>query len=249
MKNYIIGIGGLKNSGKDTVASMINYIFAKGVTAANYQDWYLRRMAYDDKYNDRIIHFADSLKDILSIIYNIPRSAFEDRKYKDEYWYCFETNSFIEDKLVHNNGYNIIDIGILSDNNSIKDILTTYDGISNIIKLRTLMQYFGTDVCRNKLSDNIWIRSAMGKIVDKAYARRVCIVPDVRFSNEADAIRNTNDFSTGKVLLINRNINDNNDKHDSEQLNFTADYVIDNNSTLFNLFYKVTNVISNIIKL
>ena len=50
MKNYIIGIAGQKNSGKDTLASMINYIFSAGVTRANYSDWITKRITYDNKY-------------------------------------------------------------------------------------------------------------------------------------------------------------------------------------------------------
>ena len=71
MKKFIIGIAGAKNSGKDTVASMINYIFAVGVTRASYAEYLIKRTSIDNTYKDRIVHFADGLKDILSNLYNI----------------------------------------------------------------------------------------------------------------------------------------------------------------------------------
>ena len=73
MKNYVIGIAGQKHSGKDTVASMINYIFAIGISRVSYSDYLIRKASIEYTYKDRIVHFADGLKDVLSIIYNIPR--------------------------------------------------------------------------------------------------------------------------------------------------------------------------------
>ena len=54
MKKFIIGIAGAKNSGKDTVASMINYIFAVGVTRASYAEYLIKRTSIDNTYKDRI---------------------------------------------------------------------------------------------------------------------------------------------------------------------------------------------------
>ena len=246
MKNYIIGIAGHKDSGKDITASMINYIFAVGVTKAKYMEWRTKRESFDITYADRIFHFADPLKDILSILYNIPRSCFDSRKYKDEYWYCFETNSFLDTKTVSGPGYNIISFTNLDNHNTIKDVLTTHDKMSNVIKLRTLMQYFGTDICREQLSNDIWIRCGMSKIVDKAISRRICIVPDVRFANEANAIKHMDSSLYGGIIMLKRNNNDNSE-HSSEIIDFTADYKIDNNGTIMNLFYGVLDIVSKIL--
>lgn len=246
MKNYIIGIAGTKNSGKDTIASMINYIFAVGVTKANYEMWTTRRIVYDNTNSDRIIHFADPLKDVLSIIYNIPRKYFDDRKYKDEYWYCFNTNKFIENANYKSGKYfELIKLDRLKSF-SISDILSQYNHKLVCIKLRTLMQYFGTDICRKYLTDVIWIKAALSKIVDKANARRLCIVPDIRFANEANAITIHNQSLYGGVIKVNR---DNNDdyKHSSEIINFTVDFEINNNGTLMQLFYKVLEICQTLI--
>lgn len=58
---------------------MINYIFVTGITRSNYADYVIRRKSIDISHKDRIIHFADSMKDAMSIIFSIPRSAFDDR--------------------------------------------------------------------------------------------------------------------------------------------------------------------------
>ena len=100
MKECIIGIAGHKNSGKDTVASMINYIFVTGITRSNYADYVIRRKSIDISHKDRIIHFADSMKDAMSIIFSIPRSAFDDRVKKDnEYWDYFMGDQLPEEQL------------------------------------------------------------------------------------------------------------------------------------------------------
>lgn len=247
MKNFVIGIAGVKNSGKDTVASMINYIFAAGVSKAKYQDWVIKQAIYDNNYKDRIIHFADPLKDILSILYNIPREYFDDRKYKDELWYCLNTNTFIKNANQRpGNEVAIIHIYTLKSFS-----LNTYLRFNNdklvCIKLRTLLQYFGTEVCRNKLDNNIWVKCAISKIVDKAESRRLCIVPDVRFANEADALRISNDSLYGGVIEVKRNHIENTDNHDSEIIDFAVDDVIENNGTKMTLFYRVLSCVEHII--
>lgn len=249
MKSYIIGLAGNKNSGKDTVASMINYIFAVGITKATYSEWILKRVSYDETYKDRIIHFADSLKTCLSIIYNIPLEYFYNQVYKDEMYYCFNSGKFLDKNIViqHPNDFNIITNDVLK-HSSLKDEFETYDELRPVITIRTLMQYFGTDVCRENLGHDIWIKSALGKIVDVARRRRLCIVPDVRFTNESAAIHKRNAFLYGVSIRINRPTSNNNrDYHDSEIIAFSTDYSINNDGTLANLFYKTLEICQKIL--
>ena len=250
MKSYIIGLAGNKNCGKDTVASMINYIFAVGVTKAKYSDWVLKRASYDETYKDRIVHFADNLKDCLSIIYGIPRRYFDDRQYKDEMYYSFATGKFVAKQSVeqYKQHYNIITNEVLK-HSSLKDEFETYNELHHVITLRTLMQYFGTEVCRYNLGHNVWIKSAIGKIADVAISRRLCIVPDVRFTNEVAAIHKDNPSLYGRVVRINRNIDNTgkHDYHDSEIIAFSTDYSINNNGTISELFFNVLDICQKII--
>lgn len=250
MKSYIIGLAGNKGCGKDTVASMINYIFAVGITKAKYSDWILKRTSYDETYKDRIVHFADNLKDCLSIIYNIPRCAFDDRTMKDEMYYSFSTGRFVNKQTViqHPNDYNVITNEVLK-HSSLKNEFETYDELHHVITIRTLMQYFGTEVCRNNLGRDIWVKSGISKIVEVAANRRLCVVPDVRFTNEAAAIHRDAPSLYGRVVRITRNTDNTGeyDYHDSEIIAFSTDYSITNNDNLAGLFFKVLDVCQKII--
>jgi hypothetical protein len=246
MKQYVIGIAGCANSGKDTIASMINYIFVDGITQASYQRYVVRRVSIDGTFRDRIVHFADTVKDVLSCMYNIPRSYFDDRVYKDEYWYNLTKGEFIKQPVVIGPGYNVINIEHLSDDWSLHDILKTYDELDNVIKLRTLMQYFGTNICRDKMGDDIWVNATMRRAVDVANARRLCIIPDVRFDNEASAIRKLDDSLYGGVIKISRQ-SDTTATHESEVIDFACNYEIYNDGTLMQLFYKVLDICQQIV--
>lgn len=242
MKNIIIGIAGQLNSGKDTVASMINYIHQQGVTKASYRDWQMSQSYYDTNFKHKIIHFADPLKDCLSIIYNIPREYFDDRIKKDEEYYLLNERVFIN-KESFKDKYHEITIEDLKEH-SLNELL--YDTINNIgIKIRTLMQYYGTEICRNHLDQQIWIKSVMGKAANIADRYGLCIIPDVRFNNEADSIMNCSLY--GGVIKINRD-NCVQTNHSSEIMDIPYDIELDNNGTKMQLFYKTIEVYKKLIK-
>lgn len=257
MKNFIIGIAGAKNSGKDTIASMINYIFAVGIASANYANYIIRKSNTDNINSDRIVHFADNMKDIMSIIFGIPRDAFDDRTTKDKKYWDYLNKRFVSftNVMKDKNSFIINNTDELLYPNTLSEIIrTAIKEDKNIyIKVRTLMQYFGTNICRYFLDEDIWIRSAMIKITNIAIARKLCIIPDIRFANEAKAIRVDNASLYGGVIKVNRDNNDNNDnngnnsnndnsEHSSEIIDFITDFEIDNNGTLMQLFYKVLEI-------
>lgn len=249
MKSFIIGIAGAKNSGKDTIASMINYIFAVGTTRATYNGYLIQKVKIDNIHADRIVHFADNMKDIMSIIFGIPRAAFDDRQKKDnDYWdYFNKTFVSFADVIRDNDSLVIHSTNELYGNplsEMIKIAIKEHKRL--YIKVRTLMQYFGTDICRYLLDKDIWIRSTMVKIVNVAAARRLCIVPDVRFANEAKAIQSVSEPLYGGIIKVNRNNNENYE-HSSEIIDFTVDFEIDNDGTLIQLFYKVLKICQTLV--
>lgn len=240
MKNVIIGIGGKTNSGKDTVASMMNYIFGVGITNAKFSEWLMKRDAYDRTYKKNIVHFADTLKDAVSIIFSIDRNKLDDRYYKDEIWYCLTEKRFIKPEHVDNLRYRTVSTPELSAS-SFYEVNTKGNKIP-LIKIRSLLQYFGTDVCRNLFFDNIWVNSTMTKAANIAELYGHCLIPDVRFENEGKAIQFNP--STGEVVLVWRDV-EQQDEHESEKLYFDATYTIENDGKLFDLFYKVIMFIQN----
>lgn len=247
MRSYIIGIAGELNSGKDTLASMINYIFAVGITKANFQDWLINKVKWDETNKDRITHFADPLKDCLSIMYNIPREYFDDRVKKDKEWFIINENRFINEDQSNSAKYAKITMEVLHFNDTLSNVIShiLYGGYQPIIKLRTLMQYFGTEIGRETLQDDLWIRSTMNRAAGIADHRRVCLIPDIRFTNELDAIR-TNSLYGGDIEIT-RNQSGSH-KHASETIDFTCKYLVNNSGTKTQTFYQAINIVSNIIK-
>ena len=250
MKSFIIGIAGAKNSGKDTIASMINYIFAVGITRATYGDYLIKKVKIDNTNADRVVHFDDNMKDAMSIIFGIPRCTFNDRQKKDNAYWDYFNKTFVSfaDVIRDNDAFVIHDTDELYYTKPLSEMIKSAmeEHRHLYIKIRTLMQYFGTDICRYFLDEDIWIRSTMVKVANIAAARRLCIIPDVRFANEADAIRFVSSPLYGEVIKVNRN-NDDNSKHSSEIMNFNTDFEIDNNSNLLILFYKVLEICQKII--
>lgn len=237
-KVTIVGIKGFKGSGKDTVASMISYILHDGIMKASYDTWLLYHKNDFIENDEIIIHFADKLKDDISEFCGIDRKLLDRQKIKENYYYNFKT-------------------GIVSTN--IKDIdcvintVLEYDNLSTLlllnnnnvsIKIRALLQYYGTNVIRNHFWHEAFIRYTMNKAFDIRNSKGQCIIADARFDNdECKAIRDCG----GMIIRVDRKSNnDNHDSHESEQITINKDdYVIDNTGTLVGLFYKVLKFVTD----
>lgn len=232
-KVTIVGIKGFKGSGKDTVASMISYILHDGIMKASYDTWLLYHKNGFVENDEIIIHFADKLKDDISEFCGIDRKLLDRQEIKENYYYNFKT-------------------GIVSTN--IKDIdcvintVLEYDNLSTLlllnnnvsIKIRVLLQYYGTNVIRNHFWHEAFIRYTMNKAFDIKNSKGQCIIADARFEDECMAIK----YYGGKIIRVDRKVN--NDNHESEQIKISQDdYVIDNTGTLVGLFYKVLKFVTD----
>lgn len=232
-KVTIVGIKGFKGSGKDTVASMISYILHDGIMKANYDTWLLYHKNDFIENDEIIIHFADKLKDDISEFCGIDRKLLDRQEIKENYYYNFKT-------------------GIVSTN--IKDIdyvintVLEYDNLSTLlllnnnvsIKIRTLLQYYGTNVIRNHFWHNAFVHYTINKAFDTRNKLGQCIIADARFDNECNVIK----VCGGKIIRVDRRVN--NDNHESEQIKISQDdYVIDNTGTLVGLFYKVLKFVTD----
>lgn len=232
-KVTIVGIKGFKGSGKDTVASMISYILHDGIMKASYDTWLLYHKNGFVENDEIIIHFADKLKDDIAAFCGIDRKLLDRQDIKENYYYNFNT-------------------GIVSTN--IKDIdcvintVLEYDNLSTLlllnnnvsIKIRALLQYYGTNVIRNHFWHEAFIRYTMNKAFDIKNSKGQCIIADARFEDECMAIK----YYGGKIIRVDRRVN--NDNHESEQIKISQDdYVIDNTGTLVGLFYKVLKFVTD----
>lgn len=93
-------------------------------------------------------------------------------------------------------------------------------------EIRRLLQVFGTDVGRRMFGENVWIDMAFKDIKPDENV----VIADVRFPNEADAIKQRG----GKVIRVNRHNHSAVNRHKSEIAmdNYMFDHAIYNDGTL-----------------
>lgn len=227
----IIGIAGNINSGKDTVASILNYIFTVGKHKAKYSEWLIKRLVFDQSYSSSITHFADTIKDNLSNIFSIPRHLLDSRKHKDELWFDPHTGKFIEEKYLSNE---IIKYTLDNPIELLQDEHT-------VVKLRTLIQLYAEHI-KLLFGENIWINNTLINARENNYNFKYCLIPDVRFQKEIDAIWKFN----GIVIEVKRPNEEIKSNHCSENNILSCNYTIENNGTLQELFYKVLAIYERI---
>lgn len=232
-KVTIVGIKGFKGSGKDTVASMISYILHDGIMKASYDTWLLYHKNDFIENDEIIIHFADKLKDDISEFCGIDRKLLNRQDIKEENYYNFKTG--IVSTNIKDANY-IIDYILECDN--LSTLLILDNNVS--IKIRVLLQYYGTNVIRNHFWHDAFINYTINKAFDIRNKLGQCIIADARFDNECNAIKECG----GKIIRVDRRVN--NDNHESEQIKISQDdYVIDNTGTLVGLFYKVLKFVTD----
>jgi hypothetical protein len=142
---------------------------------------------------------------------------------------------------------------------------------SNRLKMditpRWVLQYWGTDVCRNHFHNDIWVASVEHRLLN---SKEDIVITDCRFSNEVAAIKNAG----GVAIRVQRGLNpewydsaiaynrgpngnsswalskmklDNMKIHASEysSVGLKYDHVIENNGTIDSLHEKIKNLINN----
>jgi hypothetical protein len=104
---------------------------------------------------------------------------------------------------------------------------------------RWILQHWGTDdLCRAHFHDDIWIASLENKF--RSFDADV-VISDCRFPNEVAMIKQLN----GKIINVTRNTEFKTSSHISENalLGIEYDHIIDNNSTLDELYVKIRNLL------
>lgn len=193
----ILGISGHKQSGKDTVAKIIQYLTTGGdKTYTNIQGFL---EYYDDskspnapKFPWQIKMFAGKVKDIVCLLINCTREQLENGEFKEtplgEEWRVYEvTTRNPENQIKHLVAFK-------------EDIPKNYKLVEDyLLTPRKLLQLIGTECGRNIIHPNIWVTSLMqdyDTVLDN------WIITDVRFKNEAEAIR----AKGGLLFRIDRDI-------------------------------------------
>ena len=261
MKTNLIGISGKIGSGKDTVGKVlqmlnqgidsdkqiIDYINGANITGFDYQ----------------IKKYADKLKDIVCLLIGCTREQLEDREFKEkelgeEWWYY--------GAYQHGSHYDILES--IHINKKDAEYILEYSHMNRIelIKLtpRKLLQLLGTDCGRQIIHPNIWINALFadynyipgnryhgdGGIKEPNRFFLNWIITDVRFPNEAQAIKERG----GIVIRVNRDSEQalidkgihipkhlRTKEHPSETAldDYEFDHVIENNGSIEELVEKV----------
>lgn len=261
----IIGISGKSQTGKDTIGSIIQYLITKKEVGYTTPDCSIDFYGFlDNKHNKvaswQIKKFADGVKDIVCMLTGCTRSELEDNEFKSQplsdnwlRWYIYVPNApaFTNSKRRITTYYATKDEAV----EALCKIKSTVQGakIANSLPTyRQLLQEVGTDAIRNVIHPNAWINAVMkdykGKLIyDEATVKTLIepnwIITDVRFPNEAQAIRNV----AGKIIKVIKNRTDNSD-HESERsvLYVEADYTIVNNGTIDDLIKAVKDVLNHL---
>jgi hypothetical protein len=161
----IIGINGRIGHGKDYVGKMIKYLTLQDLDKfPNYKfEEYIKDFTINE--NDwEIRKFAKALKEVASILTGIPVDDFEKEEVKSSYL-GKEWNKVAID---------IDEFGKTERHNDVTIHMT----------VREFLQRLGTDAIRNSVHQNAWVNALMSK-----YDSSNWIITDVRFHNEADAIK------------------------------------------------------------
>lgn len=226
----IIAISGLKNSGKDTAADMLQYLLNSPKFMQNY--WCFKHLRFLKRHGNiyKIKSFAYPLKKMLSALLGVPMCKFNDREFKEHYYISFPELKIYKERYVPKTK-------ILSDNKFSKMAKNLDPTITDyFLSIRQLMQFFGTNVMRTYFGDGLWTYATLN------FGNT--IISDLRFQIEMKIVKQ----NKGKVIYIQRDCCVPG-QHASEQEVIEMkekgryDYIVDNNGTLKDLFYKLKELL------
>jgi len=180
----IISIAGKARAGKDTCANLLV-----------------------KKFGFKKMNLADPLKTICSKSFDLPINVFYDDDLKDK---NFDAPLRITSQHVYNIINNLTERGFEIDSQKELAFFNACVG-RDIVSPRVLLQFIGTDVCREIVSPDIWLKVFIDDC-NSTDGNIVCA--DARFPNERDAIKKTGGLS---LLVIRPNFEIKTD-HVSENL-------------------------------
>jgi hypothetical protein len=210
----LIGVHGVINSGKDTVGEMLQMSsIDKRLTISDFIADKEHSYYYGRNHSNWQIHrFADNLKDMVCLLLGVSRNVMEDREFKDKPL----------------EGWNVTP--------------------------RYLMQSLGTEWGRKLIHPDLWVNALFNRYEHAGHDSNHCsggverhkttclpkwIIPDVRFPNEAQAIKDRD----GVIInIIRPDIAKTNHSSETSLNEWQFDHTIINDGTLEDLFNKVKSL-------
>ena len=279
----ILGISGKIGSGKDTTGKIIQYLsYCNTVSQTNvptYEQWCNLLTNNGDW---QIKKFAYAVKQVCSILTGIPIEDFEKEEVKNrvlgEEWIRYGyADGFIK-KYIGNGemGQPIMNNKQCSKEKYEEEYRINWQtAYKQEYTVRNLLQIVGTDLIRNQLHSNAWVNALFSKY-NKTFTGLDAanhfvkndgtsmelhypnwIITDVRFPNEAQAIKdrggfiirvNRNDYifnDSGKRIIPTKeytNISVNQHPSETALDDYDFTFTIDNNGSLTDLIHKVNDI-------
>ena len=104
---------------------------------------------------------------------------------------------------------------------------------------REFLQRYGTEAHRDVFGEDFWLEYTLP--ANGHYSGNLICITDLRFSNEAERIKQLG----GRIWFINRITNRSVvDPHSSEIIDFGVDYTIDNTGTIEDLYVEVERALN-----
>lgn len=206
----IIGVSGKINSGKDTVGSIIQYLYYEHSDINIDNKLSYEEFVKTNRTNNILISsivpeikkYADKLKDIVCILLSCTREQLEDREFKEtglssewDLWQLHYRNW--NDKIVES--FYVTKEEAINAYNSFIPNYSCEEPKLVFMTPRKLLQLLGTECGRQIIHPNIWVNATMidyditnlyelQSHVESEPKYPNWIITDVRFPNEADAI-------------------------------------------------------------
>lgn len=225
----IIGISGKIGSGKDLAGAIVNYIgSAHKPSFVQFNEraeaGYI--LAVDEHIVWHTKKFADALKQNVATLLGVSREMLEDRNFKEkelgEEWWYYQSG---QGKILPYGHWTGVDKEIADARFLVKPTP------------RLILQRLGTEGVRETIHPNAWVNAAVAGYNNGKH----WIFTDMRFPNEMDAV-----VRRGGITIRLERGDGNTGDHPSE----TAldghidkfDYVIDNNGTVQELFWRIHKI-------
>ena len=257
----IVAISGRMNSGKDTVAFILQILdkirrnegkyFLKKKSnndierLLSYTDY--NKYYYQDLQRWKIKKFADKLKDIVCLLINCSREQLEDEEFKSKklgkewnyYQYVLKEHEYFGKRLkTKREVLNYFKI-------KSEDYLKEFEEVRKFsITPRQILQLLGTECGREIIHPNIWVNALFSSYDDLKIDN--WIITDLRFFNELKAIKERN----GITIRINRKPEDEICHPSEVELDDYQDwdYVIENDGSISDLITKVRDINDKLIE-
>lgn len=278
----IIGVSGKIGSGKDTVGTIIQYLVWRTyytnkefppISERHFEEF--RHSLVPDRSDWKIVKYADKLKDCVCIILGCTREELENRVYKETpigaNWIRYGKANGFWSHSDGNPSHKMMD-NVPCDRETYEaELKTNWQTAYQFIHTpRTILQQLGTE-CGRQIHPDIWVNATLSDykhIPNNSFGNRQpddtddipyeypnWIITDVRFPNEADAIKqhkginiriqksDSTQFGFEKHLELGDKINSTNEHVSETALDFYQfDYIV-NHGTIESLIEQVREIL------